>query len=157
MDNQKLVINGVFRSSSKDRLAQAWHKRTDNALAALPDVLSKTDRLETPLLPFSPLGVEKLRLLWQAMLGQSVVVPTIEWDGKKILPPSETIFKAEKEYKGAHYDHFRNFFDAIRTGGTVAEDPEFGFRASAPALLCNDSYFGNKYMKWDPVEMNLVK
>jgi arsenite-transporting ATPase len=100
MDNQKLVINGVFRSTSKDRLAQAWHKRTDNALAALPDVLSKTDRLETPLLPFLPLGVEKLRLLWQAMLGQSVDVPTIEWDGKKILPPPPAVLFKEIEQQG---------------------------------------------------------
>ena len=78
-------------------------------------------------------------------------------DRKKILPPSETIYKAQKGYKGAHYDHFGNFFKAIRTGGTVAENPEFGFRAAAPALLCNDSYFGNKYMNWDPLAMNLVK
>lgn len=78
-------------------------------------------------------------------------------DRKKILPPSETVYKAQKDYKGAHYDHFRNFFNAIRTGGTVAENPEFGFRAAAPALLCNDSYFGNKYMNWDPIAMNLVK
>ncbi|RLD20340.1 MAG: gfo/Idh/MocA family oxidoreductase, partial [Bacteroidetes bacterium] len=78
-------------------------------------------------------------------------------DRKKILPPGETVYKAEKGYKGAHYDHFRNFFEAIRSGGTVAENPEFGFRACAPALLCNDSYFGNKYMNWDPVAMNVVK
>jgi len=78
-------------------------------------------------------------------------------DRKKILPPSETVYKAEEGYKGAHYDHFSNFFNAIRTGGTVAENPEFGFRACAPALLCNDSYFGNKYMNWDPVAMNVVK
>jgi predicted dehydrogenase len=78
-------------------------------------------------------------------------------DRKKILPPSETVYKAQKDYKGAHYDHFRNFFNAIRTGGTVAENPEFGFRAAAPALLCNDSYFGNKYMNWDPVAMKLTK
>ena len=76
---------------------------------------------------------------------------------KKILPPSETVYKAEEGYKGAHYDHFSNFFNAIRSGGTVAENPEFGFRACAPALLCNDSYFGNKYMNWDPVAMNVVK
>jgi predicted dehydrogenase len=78
-------------------------------------------------------------------------------DRKKILPPTETIYKAQKEYKGAHYDHFRNLFNAIRSGGTVTEDPEFGFRAAAPALLCNDSYFKNEYMNWDPVAMKVVK
>ena len=77
-------------------------------------------------------------------------------DRKKILPPTETVYKAQEGYKGAHYDHFRNLFEAIRSGGTVAENPEFGFRAAAPALLCNDSYFGNKYMNWDPIAMKLT-
>ncbi|MGS2740069.1 Gfo/Idh/MocA family protein [Sinomicrobium sp. M5D2P17] len=75
---------------------------------------------------------------------------------KKILPPTEIVYQAEKGYKGAHYDHFANFFHAIRHGGTVAEDPVFGFRAAAPALLCNDSYFQNKYIQWDPVQMKVV-
>jgi arsenite-transporting ATPase len=100
MDNQKLVINGVFSSSSKDRLAQAWHKRTHNALAALPEVLSWIDRIETPLLPFLPLGVEKLRLFWQAMLGKSIDVPTIKSDGKEILPPSPVALFREIELQG---------------------------------------------------------
>jgi arsenite-transporting ATPase len=100
MDNQKLVINGVFSSSSKDRLAQAWHKRTHNALAALPEVLSRIDRIETPLLPFLPLGVEKLRLFWQAMLGKSIDVPTIKSDGKEILPPSPVALFREIELLG---------------------------------------------------------
>ena len=100
MDNQKLVINGVFSSSSKDRLAQAWHKRTHNALAALPEVLSRIDRIETPLLPFLPLGVEKLRLFWQAMLGKSIDVSTIKSNGKEILPPSPVALFREIELQG---------------------------------------------------------
>ncbi len=102
MDNQKLVINGVFISSSKDRLAQAWHKRSQNALAVLPDILSGLDRIETPLLPFLPLGVEKLRHLWQAMLGAAIDVPTIEDDAIKILPPAAVALfkKIERQGRG---------------------------------------------------------
>lgn len=74
----------------------------------------------------------------------------------KILPPKELVYSAERSWKGAHYDHFGNWFQAIRTGGTVAEDPVFGFRAAAPALLCNDSYFQNKFINWDPVNMKLI-
>jgi predicted dehydrogenase len=73
-----------------------------------------------------------------------------------ILPPKELVYTAERNWKGAHHDHFGNWFHAIRTGGTVAEDPVFGFRAAAPALLCNDSYFQNKFISWDPENMKLI-
>jgi predicted dehydrogenase len=73
-----------------------------------------------------------------------------------ILPPKELVYTAQRNWKGAHYDHFGNWFTAIRTGGAVAEDPVFGFRAAAPALLCNDSYFQNKFIQWDPVNMKLI-
>ncbi|MDB5139767.1 MAG: oxidoreductase [Mucilaginibacter sp.] len=53
-------------------------------------------------------------------------------------------------------DHFANFMDAIRTGKPVVEDAIFGFRAAAPCLACNDSYFQNKVIHWDPVNMKLV-
>lgn len=77
-------------------------------------------------------------------------------DRKKIVPPLETVYTAEQGYKGAHYDHFANFFNAIRTNGSVVEDPVFGFRAAAPALLCNDSYRLNKFIDWDPIAMKIV-
>lgn len=75
---------------------------------------------------------------------------------KRILTPNEVVYKAEDGYKGAHYDHFGNFINAIRNNGSVVEDPVFGFRAAAPALLCNDSYVQNKFMHWDPVEMRVL-
>ncbi|WP_424492767.1 Gfo/Idh/MocA family protein [Salinimicrobium sp. GXAS 041] len=75
---------------------------------------------------------------------------------KKMRAPLETVYKAESGYKGAHYDHFANFFHAIRTNGTVAENPIFGFRAAAPALLCNDSYQQEKFIKWDPKKMQII-
>lgn len=75
---------------------------------------------------------------------------------KRILDPDELVYKVEDGYKGAHYDHFGNFFRAIRTGGTVVEDPVFGFRAAAPALLCNESYSSNKFVNWDPVNMKKI-
>lgn len=74
-------------------------------------------------------------------------------DRKKLVAPLVTEYNAQKGYKGAHYDHFANFFDAIRNNGKVAEDPVFGFRAAAPALLCNESYEKNTFIKWDPEKM----
>lgn len=75
---------------------------------------------------------------------------------KKMLPPESFVFQAEEGYKGAHYDHFNNFFTAIRNNSTVVEDAVFGYRAAAPALLCNDSYYSHKPIQWDPVNMKTI-
>jgi len=72
---------------------------------------------------------------------------------KRMLPPEEITYSAEKGYLGGPYDHFTNFFTAIRNNGKVVEDAVFGYRAAAPALLCNDSYFKNAPMHWDPEKM----
>ncbi len=76
---------------------------------------------------------------------------------KKIVEQSETVYEAEKGYKGAHYDHFANWFTAIRGGKSVVEDAIFGYRAAAPALACNDSYFEDRAIKWDPIKMKKIK
>jgi len=55
-----------------------------------------------------------------------------------------------------HVEHFKNFFEGVRTGKNVIEDPIFAFRAAAPCLLCNESYFQDKVMKWDAENMKLV-
>ncbi|MBV8254381.1 MAG: Gfo/Idh/MocA family oxidoreductase [Chitinophaga sp.] len=78
------------------------------------------------------------------------------YDRKSMLPPDKLIYEAEQGYKGAHFDHFYNLFNAMRNNGKVAEDPLFGFRAAAPALLCNDSYFSNKIIQWDPTNLKVV-
>ena len=78
-------------------------------------------------------------------------------DRKKILAPEEYTFAAEKGYIGGPYDHFVNFFNAIRNGGKIVEDAVFGYRAAAPALLCNDSYNKNSPMFWNPEKMQSIK
>jgi predicted dehydrogenase len=77
------------------------------------------------------------------------------YDRKKMLPPDTIVYKAEEGYKGAHFDHFYNFFQDIRTGTTSREDALFGYRAAAPALLCNDSYFKQTTMRWDPEKLSV--
>lgn len=71
-------------------------------------------------------------------------------------PKSETITYQSPEGYNSSYDHFDNFFDSVRTGKPVVEDAEFGLRAAAPALACNDSYFENKVIHWDAENMKLV-
>jgi hypothetical protein len=54
------------------------------------------------------------------------------------------------------FDHFVHFFNSIRSGEPVYEDATFGYRAAAPALLCNESYRQRKEIDWDPVAMKIV-
>lgn len=76
-------------------------------------------------------------------------------DAQRKRPIKEdVIFRAPAGYD-EHVDHFTNFFDGIRTGKQVVEDATFGFRAAAPALACNESYFNKKIIQWDPVNMKL--
>ncbi|QNF34950.1 Gfo/Idh/MocA family oxidoreductase [Adhaeribacter swui] len=56
-----------------------------------------------------------------------------------------------------HLAHVTNFFDAVRNNKPIQEDGAFGFRAAAPSLACNDSYFEKKIINWDPVNMKIAK
>lgn len=76
---------------------------------------------------------------------------------KRMLPPEEYTFAAESGYMGGPYDHMVNFFNAIKNNGKIAEDAIFGYRAAAPALLCNDSYNNDSAMLWNPEKMQIRK
>ena len=76
-------------------------------------------------------------------------------DDKKRPTKADVDFRAPQGYSD-HLDHFTNFFDSVRTGKPVVEDAVFGFRAAAPCLACNDSYFQKKIINWDPEKMKLI-
>ncbi|MFT3751055.1 MAG: Gfo/Idh/MocA family oxidoreductase [Agriterribacter sp.] len=75
-------------------------------------------------------------------------------DQQSLVKPSVT-YKAP-DAEDEHVLHFANFFNAIRTNGSVYEDAIFGFRAAAPCLACNDSYFEKKIIGWDADNMKLI-
>jgi hypothetical protein len=54
------------------------------------------------------------------------------------------------------YDHFKNFFSAVRTRQPVIEDAVFGFRAAGAALLANLSMERGAVVKWNPEAMKLT-
>jgi predicted dehydrogenase len=54
------------------------------------------------------------------------------------------------------YDHFKNFFEAIRTRRPVVEDAVFGYRAAGAALLSNLSIERGAIVHWDPEAMKLA-
>jgi predicted dehydrogenase len=64
-------------------------------------------------------------------------------------------YVAPKGYSDS-YDHFRNFFDSIRTRKPVVEDAVFGYRAAGAALLSNLSIQRGSVVRWDPNTMKLA-
>ncbi|MEO5997608.1 MAG: Gfo/Idh/MocA family oxidoreductase [Chitinophagaceae bacterium] len=111
------------------------------------------------LMPEAPgfSGYDSLSTFSKSMQEEMQKDYNAKWsDAQKKRPTkSDIVFKAPDGYSD-HLDHFTNFFDAIRTNKPIIEDAIFGFRAAAPALSCNESYFQKKIIKWDPVSMKLV-
>jgi len=75
---------------------------------------------------------------------------------KSMLTPQDTVYEASRDYKGADYDHFYTFFEAMRGNKKIVENGTYGLRAAGAALLANISYFENRMVKWDPVNMKLI-
>jgi predicted dehydrogenase len=85
----------------------------------------------------------------------------VEWYDKKYAgkqqryEPSEEVFRVPQGYSD-HVDHFTAFFEGIKTGNAVVEDPTFGLRAAGPSLATNVSYFEGREVKWDPDQMKIT-
>jgi predicted dehydrogenase len=71
---------------------------------------------------------------------------------QELRETSEDVYGAPAGYSEL-YEHFRNFFDAVRTRRPVVEDAVFGLRAGGPAILANHSYFEGRPIGWDPERM----
>jgi predicted dehydrogenase len=69
---------------------------------------------------------------------------------------ADEVYAAPQGYNDQN-EHFLTFFNAVRTRTPVVEDAVFGFRAAAPALLTNDSYFEGRPIGWDPEPMKRVE
>jgi predicted dehydrogenase len=75
---------------------------------------------------------------------------------KSDLNIGETLYEAPSDYKGGHYDHFYNFYQAIRGKKEIVENATFGLRAAGAAILANESYYQEKPVRWDPEAMKLL-
>jgi predicted dehydrogenase len=78
----------------------------------------------------------------------------------RVHPESEPLVGSET-YVAPHgysdsYDHFKNFFDSVRSRKPVVEDAVFGYRAAGAALLSNLSMESGAVAHWDPEGMRLV-
>jgi predicted dehydrogenase len=72
-------------------------------------------------------------------------------------PPAVAVEKyvAPEGYRDS-FDHFTNFFAAVRSRQPVVEDGVFGYRAAGAALLSNLSIERGTVVKWDPEAMKLL-
>lgn len=73
-------------------------------------------------------------------------------DKPELRPGNDEIYKTPERYNSTE-DHFRTFFEAMRTRRPVVEDAVFGLRAAGPALLANYSYFEGRPIGWDAEKM----
>ncbi|MCI0697112.1 Gfo/Idh/MocA family oxidoreductase [candidate division KSB1 bacterium] len=89
---------------------------------------------------------EKFAEQYRASMASNPVKPRLEGSSE---------YKAPEGYDD-RLDHFRNFFEAIRTGKAITEDAAFGLRAAAPALLTNNSYLEKRVYGWEPEGMKIV-
>jgi len=123
------------------------------------DVRGNDITIHHSLMPQAPGfgGYDSLFTFSKAMQQEMQKEYDAKWtEAQRKRPKKDDInFKAPEGYD-EHLDHFTNFFDAIRTGKPVVEDATFGFRAAAPALACNKSFFEKKIIHWDPDKMKLV-
>jgi predicted dehydrogenase len=90
----------------------------------------------------------------QAALAQKLLAERPDPVAKRPAKPSEK-YVVPKGYD-ERFDHFVNFFRSVREGKPVYEDAVFGYRAAAPALLCNESYRQKREIDWDPSAMKIV-
>jgi arsenite-transporting ATPase len=70
--NQRLAVNGVFQASDpNDQIAVSIERYGKEALAHLPEALTKLPRDEVPLRTFDVVGLDALRALLSADVGHS--------------------------------------------------------------------------------------
>jgi predicted dehydrogenase len=67
----------------------------------------------------------------------------------------QEVYGAPEGYSDS-VEHFRTFFNAVRSRQPVVEDATFGLRAGGPAVLANHSYFEGRPIRWDPEKMKRV-
>src|SRR5690625_527044 len=73
----------------------------------------------------------------------------------KMQEPTEFVFRTPDNYRGDRYEHFANFFESVRTGKEVYQDATFGLRACGPTEAGNISYYEDRIVHWDPINMQL--
>jgi predicted dehydrogenase len=80
--------------------------------------------------------------------------PKRNQDMDSMVPVTEETFPMPRGYS-EQVAHVQNFINAVRSRKPVVEDAVFGLRAAGPALMSNISYFEQRMVEWDPVNMRM--
>jgi arsenite/tail-anchored protein-transporting ATPase len=84
LNNQHLIINGVFTSVSKDPIAEAFAEKSAKAIAAMPEALKRIPSTRVPFFPSGVMGVAALQSVYRdqpdALAPERVVCPKSESD-----------------------------------------------------------------------------
>jgi len=89
----------------------------------------------------------------KAMEAAYLAEHTAKYPEQEIREAREEVYQPPQGYPGDSYEHFRVFFEAVRSRKPVVEDATFGLRACGPAVLANHSYWENRPIGWDPERM----
>ncbi len=81
--------------------------------------------------------------------------PKIQANADAMRPDADEKFLPPPGYND-HLDHHRRFIESVRSRRPAVEDAVFGFRAAAPALLSNVSYFERRACRWDAKNMREI-
>jgi len=102
-------------------------------------------------------GWDALNTYPQAMQDELVRQYNARWTPAQRQPTTQppTVYQLPNDYN-EDLEHHMHFYDAVRNGAPVVEDPTFGFRAAAPCLLANESYYSNSIVHWDPIGMRVI-
>ncbi len=106
LNNQHLIINGVFTPTSDDRIAAAFAEKSASAIAAMPEALKHLPRTQVPFRPAGVMGVTALQSVYRDRPDRPVPVkvlcPQSEVDAvlNKVSSWPDLLRELEKEGRG---------------------------------------------------------
>ncbi|HUB81455.1 MAG TPA: Gfo/Idh/MocA family oxidoreductase [Bryobacteraceae bacterium] len=82
-----------------------------------------------------------------------------QWHAEHAIPPGKETVMQSAVFQSDDWDdlrpHLWNFFRAVKTRGTVAEDAVFGHHAAIACHMANESYFRKAAVHWDDASHNI--
>jgi arsenite-transporting ATPase len=72
LSNQHLIINGLFNSSCDDKISLAFSKKSELAMAGIPEALKKLKSTQVKFRPHGVLGLDSLREVYKGEMNNDI-------------------------------------------------------------------------------------